>query len=65
MDLGHEWGLPKASHIKASQPHFPHFPRFGVRIFRVFALRHLLRPLFFWGERDRPHATDRLYCDRP
>ena len=25
-------------------PHFPHFRRF----------RHFLRPLFFWGERDRP-----------
>ena len=23
--------------------------------FRVFALRDLLRPLFFWGERDFPH----------
>ena len=37
------------------------FPRFRVRIFRVFrfALRNLLRPLFFWGEtrreRDFPH----------
>ena len=55
------WGSPKASHIKASHPHFPHFPRFRVRIFRVFrvfrvfALRNLLRPLFFWGERDFPH----------
>ena len=39
----------KASHIKASQPHFPHFPRFRVRIFRVFrvfAPWSLLRPLF-------------------
>ena len=52
------WGSPKASHIKASHPHFPHSPRFRVRIFRifrVFALRDLLRPLFFWGERDFPH----------
>ena len=23
------WGSPKASHIKASQPHFPHFRRIG------------------------------------
>ena len=30
------WGSPKASHIKASQPHFLHFPRFRVRIFRIF-----------------------------
>ena len=29
------WGLPKASHSTASQPHFP---RFRVCIFRVFAL---------------------------
>ena len=28
-----QWGSPKASHIKAS---FPHFPRFGLRISRVF-----------------------------
>ena len=52
------WGSPKASHIKASHPHFPHFPRFRVRIFRVFrvfALRNLLRPLFFWGEKDFLH----------
>ena len=52
------WGSPKASHIKASHPHFPHFPRFRVRIFRifrvfrVFVLRSLLRPLFSWGGRD-------------
>ena len=46
------WGSPKASHIKASQPHFP---RFRVRIFRVFALWSLLRPLFFLGERDLAH----------
>ena len=32
----HLWGSPKASHIKASHPHFPHFPRFRVRIFRIF-----------------------------
>ena len=44
-----------------NHPHFPHFPRFRVRIFRifrvfrVFALRNLLRPLLFWGERDCPH----------
>ena len=25
------------------------------RIFRVFAVWNLLRPLFFWGERDHPH----------
>ena len=52
------WGSPKASHIKASHPHFPHFPRLRVRIFRifrVFALRNLLRPLFSWAERDFPH----------
>ena len=55
------WGSPKASHIKASHPPFPHFPRFRVRIFRIFrvfcafAQRNLLRPLFFWGERDFPH----------
>ena len=32
-----------------------HFPRFRVRIFRifrVFVLRNLLRPLFSWGGRD-------------
>ena len=55
-----QWGSPEASHIKANQPHFPHLPCFGVRIFRVscvFALRHLPRPLFFWGERDRPHFS--------
>ena len=52
------WGSPKASHIKASHPHFPHFPRFRFRIFRifrvfrVFVLRNLLRPLFSWGGRD-------------
>ena len=55
------WGSPKASHIKASHPHFPHFPRFRVRIFRifrvfrvfrVFVLRNLFRPLFSWGGRD-------------
>ena len=52
------WGSPKASHIKASHPHFPHFPRFHIRIFRifrvfrVFVLRSLLRPLFSWGGRD-------------
>ena len=28
-----KWGSPKASHIKASHPHFP---RFRVRIFRIF-----------------------------
>ena len=59
------WGSPKASHIKASQPHFPHFPRFRVRIFRIFrvfrlfALRNLLRPLFFWGE--RPFRIFRIF----
>ena len=53
-----KWGSLKASHIKASHPHFPHFPRFRVRIFRifrvfrVFVLRSLLRPLFSWGGRD-------------
>ena len=58
---GNHWGSPKASHIKASHPHLRHFPRFRVRIFRIFrvfrlfALRNLLRPLFFWGERDFPH----------
>ena len=44
-----ENGSPKASHNKASQPHFPHFPRFRVRIFRIFralALWGLLKPLF-------------------
>ena len=46
------WGAPKASHIKASHPHFPHFPRYRVRIFRVFVLRSLLKPLFSWGGRD-------------
>ena len=30
------WGSPKASHIKANQPHFPHFLRFRVRIFSIF-----------------------------
>ena len=50
--LSFAWGSPKASHIKASHPHFLHFPRFrsaespqtlvfsGVRgafrIFRIF-----------------------------
>ena len=53
-----QWGSPKASHIKASHPHFPRFPRFRVRIFRifrvfrVFVLRNLLRPLFSWAARD-------------
>ena len=40
------WGSPKTSHVKASHPHFPHF---RVRIFRVFALWNLLRPLFLLG----------------
>ena len=46
------WGSPRASHIKASHPHFPRFPRFRVRIFRFFrvfrffGLWSLLRPLF-------------------
>ena len=44
-----DWGSPKASHIKASQPHFL---RFRVR---VFAPWNLLRPLFFRDERDLPH----------
>ena len=30
------WGSPKASHTKASQPHFPHFPRF-VSAFSAFS----------------------------
>ena len=53
-----QWGSPKASHIKASHPHFPHFPRFRVRIFcifRVVALWNLLKPLFSWGQRDLLH----------
>ena len=29
--------------------------RFRVHIFRAFALGHLRRPLFLWGERDLPH----------
>ena len=41
-----DWGSPKANHIKASQLHIPHFLRFRVRIFRVFTLWSLLRPLF-------------------
>ena len=51
----HLWGSPKASHIKASHPHFP---RFRVRIFRifrvfrVFVLGSLLRLLFSWGGKD-------------
>ena len=49
------WGSPKASHIKASHPHFPRFRVRIFRVFRVFALRNLLRPLFFWGKRDFPH----------
>ena len=47
--------LTKASHIKASQPHFQHFLRFGVcifRVFRIFVLLNLLRPFFSWGGRD-------------
>ena len=45
------WGSPKASRIKASQPHFP---RFRVRIFHIvrvlcgFDPWKLLRHLFFW-----------------
>ena len=35
------WGSPKASHIKASQPHFPRFPRCRSA-----------EPLFSWGGRD-------------
>ena len=46
------WGSPKASHIKASHPHFPRFRVRIFRVFRVFVLRSLLRPLFSWGERD-------------
>ena len=51
LGCGSCWDIasPQASHIKASHPHCP---RFRVRIFRVFALWNLLRPLFFWGERD-------------
>ena len=49
------WGSPKASHIKPSHPHFPRFRVRIFRIFRVFARWNLLRSLFFWGERDRPH----------
>ena len=54
------WVSPKASRIKASQPHFPHFPRFRFRIFHifhvfcVFALRNL-QTLVFSGESDLPH----------
>ena len=32
--------------IKASQLHVPHFLRFRIRVLPVFALEHLLRPLF-------------------
>ena len=72
------WGSPKASHIKANQPHFPHF---HVRISRIFAPWNLLRPLFFLGWEgpsafsafspyqvriaDFKNPTDRLYYDRP
>ena len=47
--FGSFWGSPKASHIKANQPHFRHFPRFRVRIFRVFALWNLLSNACVWN----------------
>ena len=40
------WGSLKASHIKASQPHFPRFRVRIFRIFRVLALWGVFRPLF-------------------
>ena len=54
-------GSPTASHIKARQQHFPHFRVFvsefsAFTVFSaLFALWTLLRPLFFWGERDLLH----------
>ena len=49
------WGSPKATHIKASHRYFPRFCVRIFRVFRVFVLWNLLRPLFFWGGRDFPH----------
>ena len=43
------WGSPEASHIKASQPHFPHFRVRIFRVFRALALWSLLRPPVFVG----------------
>ena len=45
--------------IKASQAHFPHF---RVRIFRVFALWNLLRPLFLQGERGHAKGAAKGSC---
>ena len=49
----HHLRSPKRSHNKANRMHYPQMPRSGVRIFRIFALWNLLRPLLFSGVEKR------------